>query len=184
LFDICFFQIQRENPPLQYQQPDEQQIELLINEYDIFRVVLKYMKSEFDMRDEEYNYRFLRDIIIDRFKRTGMWTYDRIDTMILDVKESITPQISKSHSCTEYTGMICPVTATQVSLTSGGEYTDIGGVKIVNSAVQKMITTKAATKTTILSTNKTERQDNTITSQWTNHTSRYMTNDIINCYLY
>nr|XP_027235455.1 baculoviral IAP repeat-containing protein 7-B-like [Penaeus vannamei] len=45
------------------------------------------------MRDEEYNYRFLRDIIIDRFKRTGMWTYDRIDTMILDVKESITPQI-------------------------------------------------------------------------------------------
>nr|XP_027233599.1 death-associated inhibitor of apoptosis 2-like [Penaeus vannamei] len=69
-------------------------------------------------------------------KRTGMWTYDRIDTMILDVKESITPQISKSHSCTEYTGMICPVTATQVSLTSGGEYTDIGGVKIVNSAAK------------------------------------------------
>ena len=183
-----FFQVQRENPPpQQYQQLDDQQLESFIKDYDIFKSTLRVMKDEFHMTDEEYNYRFVRDIIITRFKRTGMWEYCIIDHLVNEVKDAITRkesmiQVNPTSGPSREEPMT-PITTTRKSPSSSGRYTKIGGLRIVSSAVNQARrngdTNMTATTTIpamIAMTTTPPPKNNTITSEWADYSSK--------CYCY
>ena len=132
------FQTQRENPPPQHQQFDDQQLESLIKDYDVVKAVLD-IKDLFRVRDEEYNYKLVRDIIINGFKRSGKWQYDNIENLIEEVLVAIYGSTGNS---------ITPNTTTRVR--PSGEYVNIGGARIVSSAIYQTgtIPTMTATITT------------------------------------